>query len=466
MSSASAFDLVKGFRRTFPAESAATPVSSCFPRAPNASPLKGRAPVEGMKDWLLKIGHHPVDIDNLNVIHVAGTKGKGSTCAYVDSFLREHAKRNGIERKIGLYTSPSLWPQNRIRIDSNPLPENVFARSLNEVIKGLSLDGDKSSGSSSPSPGFLQMMALISFHTFIQEGVDVVICEAHHGGQFDATNFVDRPAITAITKIGMDHVDNLGGSIKNIAWHKSGIFKPGVMALTVSQALEAEQEIRCRAEEKNVPILFIQDVKSALLEFVDSNTFESIPLESRENVALAAQIAHKFLQDKGSSLNELDVKAGVNNCRWPGRFDIVNSKGSTWYLDGAHNETSMEVVARWYKRVTEANSPRILIFAHFSHQRTRDWIKILETLGNSLNWQIQHVIFVQEIEYDTHFSTTKERLDEYAQLWQDNSPSCSIHKTTTVAEGIEKAREFGTQTNILVTGSLYLVEAALKIVSV
>ncbi|KAJ5259253.1 hypothetical protein N7478_012234 [Penicillium angulare] len=188
------------------------------------------------------------------------------------------------------------------------------------------------------------------------------------------------------------------------------------MALTVSQYLEAEQEIRRRAEEKNVPILFIQDVKSALLEFVDSSTFESIPLENRENAALAAQITHKFLQDRGYSLNGLDVKAGLKNCRWPGRFDIINSNGFTWYLDGAHNETSIEVVAKWYERMSDVN-------------------------------------------------TTKERLNEYAQLWQDDSPSCSIHKAKTVAEGIDKAREFGTETNILVTGSLYLVEAARKTVS-
>ncbi|KAJ5718574.1 hypothetical protein N7488_004220 [Penicillium malachiteum] len=83
-------------------------------------------------------------------------------------------------------------------------------------------------------------MAVVAFHHFIQEGVDVVICEAHHGGQSDATNFIERPIITAITRIGMDHVDNLGGSIQNIAWHKGDIFKENVPAFSVPQVPEAE----------------------------------------------------------------------------------------------------------------------------------------------------------------------------------------------------------------------------------
>lgn len=286
------------------------------------------------------------------MIHVAGTKGKGSTCAYVDSFLRENARRNGIPRKIGLYTSPSLWPQNRIRIDGHPLPEAIFSQRFYEVINGLSLD-DNESSPNTRTPGYLQMMAILSFHTFIREGIDVVICEAHHGGQFDATNFVDRPVITAITRIARDHVDNLGGSIKSIAWHKSGIFKTGVPAITVPQVLEAEDEIQRRAREKQAPVSVI-DVKDTLLEFIDITIFQTIPLEQRENIALATQIAHRFLQTTGYSLKEPDIKAGIEKCHWPGRFDIVDFNGCTWYLDGAHNEISMEVVADWYERMADA----------------------------------------------------------------------------------------------------------------
>jgi folylpolyglutamate synthase len=190
------------------------------------------------------------------------------------------------------------------------------------------------------------MLAILAFHTFIEEGVDVVICETHHGGQFDATNIVDRPAITAITKIGMDHVENLGKTIQHIAWHKSGIFRDGVLAFSVLQLQEAQDEIERRAEELG-----------AILQFVgsDIDQVEDIPFEQRENIALATKIAHAFLQRSHQSLDSRDILAGVQMCYWAGRFDIVSSGGCTWYLDGAHNQTSMEVVAKWYDRVA---SPR------------------------------------------------------------------------------------------------------------
>ncbi|KAL4888960.1 Mur ligase [Aspergillus ambiguus] len=460
--------LLKRHRRPFPSATPQPMLSSNGPRAPNASTLKGIPPLEGMKDWLLLLGHtvrttyrylgtvnrgQADDLDRLNVIHVAGTKGKGSTCAYVDSFLREHAARHGISRKIGLYTSPSLWPRHRIRIDSNPLPEDLFVNRILEVSRGLSLDF----GSSAPAPqtpGFLQMMAIIAFHTFIKEGVNVVICETHHGGEFDATNFIRRPAITAITKIGMDHVDNLGRSFRDIAWHKTGIFREGVLALSVPQDPEAADEIKRRAEEKGALLLFVEDVG-----------VEGVPLEQRENCVLATQIANRFLQLSGHSLDEGDIAAGIEKCHWAGRFDIVRHPNCTWYLDGAHNETSMNVVAEWYERVTSPrDSVRVLMFAHFSPKRTRDWTRILGILGASLQTHISHVIFVNQIEFDDHFTTPEGWLEEYAQFWANNWPGSSIYRAASVKDGINQAKRFGAGAQILVTGSLYLVEAALEIV--
>ncbi|KAJ5626586.1 hypothetical protein N7528_004013 [Penicillium herquei] len=462
----SALDSIKNFRRKFPVGPEVVSTSDKSQPAPNLTDLRGHAPIERMKGWLLQLGHTAADIDNLNIIHVAGTKGKGSTCTYVDSFLRGHAHRNGIWRKIGLYTSPILWPQNRIRIDGDQLSENIFSQRFHEVTKGLSLDSSEDAPGTR-IPGFLQMMAIIAFHTFIREGVDIVICEAHHGGEYDATNFIDRPVITAITKISKDHVNNLGGSIKNIAWHKSGIFKTGAPVLTVPQILEAENEMKRRADEKNVSLRFI-DVNQKLLEFVDVTASESMLFEQRENTALAIKIACLFLSTRGSSLNESDVQVGIAACRWPGRFDIVHSDDTTWFLDGAHNESSMKVVANWYERMADASARRILIFAHFSHQRTRDWSEVLGTLGASLQTPVRHSIFVREIEYDTHFTVTKERQQQYAELWQDKWP-CSIYTADSVREGIDKAKEVSSAlgAHILVTGSLYLAaaEAALKVLS-
>ena len=129
---------------------------------------------------------------------------------------------------------------------------------------------------------------------FIEEGVNVVICEAHRGGQFDATNFVQRPAITAITKLSRDHVENLGENLQHIAWHKSGIFRDQALALSVPQDQEVEGEIERRAAEIGAPFQFIS-IKKALLEFLENDQIKNIPPEQRENCALAAKIARGFL---------------------------------------------------------------------------------------------------------------------------------------------------------------------------
>ncbi|KAJ5737726.1 uncharacterized protein N7483_002851, partial [Penicillium malachiteum] len=409
----------------FPAGPAITSTSYKLPIAPNLKDLRGHAPIEGMKSWLLQLGHTAADIDNLNVIHIAGTKEEWS-------FTKDWAIH---------ITKPLATEQNTNRWESTV--RGFFSQRFREVTKGLCLDSLENTPNTR-APGFLQMMVIIAFHTFIREGVDVVICEAHHGGEYDATNFIDRPVVTAITKISRDHVNNLGGSIKNIAWHKSGIFKTGVPALAVPQLLEAENEMKRIADEKERVVLF----------------------EQRENIALAIQIACLFLKTREYSLSGSDVQVGIATCRWPGRFDIVHSDENSWFLDGAHNESSMEVVANWYERMADANATRILIFAHFSHQRTHDWSQVLATLGDSLQTSIRHAIFVREIEYDTHFTVTNEQQQQYSQLWREKWP-CSIHTVDNVGKGINKAKELssGMGAHILVTGSLYLAEAALKVLS-
>lgn len=110
-----------------------------------------------------------------------------------------------------------------------------------------------------------------------------------------------------------------------------------------------------------------------------------------------------------------------------------------------------------------SSSTRVLIFAHFSPERTRDWSKILHTLGKYLRTPIQHIIFVKQIEYD-HFCTSEERLEEYAQLWEKNWPCSVVHKAGSVGDSINQAKKIGLGAQILVTGSLYLVEAALELV--
>ena len=279
----------------------------------------------------------------LNVIHVAGTKGKGSTCAFVDSFLRAHRERTGFPRRIGLYTSPHLRVvQERVRINSQPISKEAFTKYVFEVWNRLSLSDHPSQG-----PRFLQLMMLISVHAFIREKVDVAIYETHNGGEYDATNLFQKPVATGITTIGMDHIAQLGPSIENIAWHKAGIFKNGSPAFSTLQESAASTVLQRRATEKEVTLKFV-NIDPALS--ANARTLRSDVQKINSSLALA--LAGAFLNDKApkdsSSLTSHDILQGVEQFSWPGRFHQIVNGNHQWFLDGAHNELSVQKAAQWF----------------------------------------------------------------------------------------------------------------------
>lgn len=271
------------------------------------------------------------DINKLNIIHVAGTKGKGSTCAWAESFLRAHGKRTGFPKKTGLYTSPHLiCPEERIRINFEPLCKERFARYFFEVWDHLLEQND---GNTSALPRYLQLLLLVAFHAFISEGVEAAIIETHHGGEYDSTNVIDRPVATVVTSLGMDHIEQLGPAIGNIAWHKAGIFKQGVHAFSAPQdSATAVEVLRRRASDKGVPLQFVS-VDESLLP-AGSPRLEPAVQMLNCSVALAAsrhllrQTAPKDGSEESGVLNEDDIERAVEGFFWPGRFQLV--------LEGPH----------------------------------------------------------------------------------------------------------------------------------
>ena len=274
------------------------------------------------------------------MIYVAGTKGKGSTCAFVNSFLRAHRERNRYPQKIGLYTSPHLKVvQERVQINSRPLSEDLFTKYVFEVWTGLSSARDPSKG-----PRYLQFLFLISVHAFIQENVDVAIYETHHGGEHDATNIFHQPAATGITTIGMDHVEQLGPTIENIAWHKAGIFRKGTPAFSTRQVPAAAAILEQRATEKETTLEFI-DVDSQ----ISTNALTLKSDVQRLNASLALALTNTLLKKRTlGRLTPEDVKSGVENFFWPGRFHQITDGNHQWFLDGAHNDLSVLKAAQWF----------------------------------------------------------------------------------------------------------------------
>ena len=333
-------------------------------------------------------------MNRLNVIHVAGTKGKGSTCAFVDSFLKAHKVRTGFPCKIGLYTSPHLISiQERIRIDSQPLAKSTFAKYVFEVWDKLALRDPVSEG-----PRYLQFLFLVSVHAFIKEEVDVAIYETHNGGQFDATNIFSKPVVTGITTIGMDHVEQLGPTIEDIAWHKSGIFKDSTPAFTVPQEAAVDTVLTRRADEKGIQLQYAN--RSA--PFLDEVKALKVDVQ-RTNASLAVSLVDTFLQKKAPQdhrrVTRGDIAQGVNQFFWLGRFQQICEGKNHWFIDGAHNEISVQKAAQWFADAaleiangSDTNPIRIVIFSHISE---RDGAALLRCVAHTLkdiDLQIDHLI--------------------------------------------------------------------------
>lgn len=415
------------------------------------------------------------DLDSLNIIHVAGTKGKGSTCAFTESFLRAHGKRTGYPRKTGLYTSPHLFvPEERIRINSKPLEHDLFAKYFFEIYDKL----PQLSGTCAPhadvverGPRFLQLFALLAFHVFLRECVDVAIIETHHGGEYDATNVIDSPAVTAITTLGMDHVEQLGPTIENIAWHKSGIFKAEAAAFSSIQDDAPARVLRNRAEEMGCTLRFVaQDAR-----LPTNATQLKVDVQNR-NAALAAAAAEAYIHRAApnATLTAEDVRKGVEQWSWPGRFEIISQDNRTWCLDAAHNELSVAIAAKWFSQICRDLDPsatRVLVFSHISENRDPE--NLLRTLARALRDQgtnIDHVVFTT-YQYSSSEAPaqTESVASGFRTAWQESFPASDIHEepaidaalalVTSLSENEPKA-----SFQVLVTGSQHLVGPALHVV--
>ena len=190
---------------------------------------------------------------------MAGTKGKGTTCAYVDSILSQFQEKYSFPKKIGLYTSPHLITvRERIRINSTPISSELFAKYFFEVYDllepQLAKENKVLSGTDDKAAAvvYFRYLTLLSYHIFLQEGVDAAIYETGVGGELDSTNIVEHPACTGITALGIDHTHTLGNTIEEIAWHKAGIQKTGSPSFTVTQPANALKVLQAVANERNV----------------------------------------------------------------------------------------------------------------------------------------------------------------------------------------------------------------------
>ncbi|RKP05499.1 Mur ligase, partial [Thamnocephalis sphaerospora] len=312
----------------------------------------------GIRLFLTRLGYSIDELDRLNAIHIAGTKGKGSTCAMCESVLLQ-LKKDGKPLRVGLSTSPHLIDvRERIRIDGKPLSREQFAHYFfdcrDRLEEGYGVSADKSS---SPYPAYSRFLTIMAFHVFLQEKVDVAIVEVGIGGMYDSTNVMERPAVCGITSLGLDHQAMLGKTLPEIARQKAGIAKVGakdVPLYTSEQPSEA------------MPAMHKQAALVGVCSTYPSMMHSLVGAHQRINAALALQlcdtwsrrILHEPLVDADNVISAVALH-GLAHARWPGRAETLRLQGGAngpeiWRLDGAHTQESMQVCSDWYQKECEA----------------------------------------------------------------------------------------------------------------
>lgn len=287
--------------------------------------------------------------------HIAGTNGKGSTAAMLDSVLRAAGLRTG------LYTSPHLERINeRIRLDGTEISDADFAAAftrLHAVIEEMLASGQLAS-----HPTYFECLTSMAFEFFARARVDFAVFEVGLGGRLDATNILE-PEVAVITQIDFDHENYLGHSIEEIAGEKAGIIKPGASVVSAAAHPKAREVIVRRCAEQAARLV---EVDSAYREEdfsarEDGSEFTAVPVDSGARLriavplpgryqarnALTALAAARVLAGRGVALDDAAIARGIAATRWPGRLERISERPAI-YLDGTHNPAgARELSAFW-----------------------------------------------------------------------------------------------------------------------
>lgn len=293
----------------------------------------------GVKLGLENIGRLAEALDafppkSCRIIHVAGTNGKGSTCAMIESIARAAGF------KTGLFTSPHLVRFNeRIQIDGKPVSDELITAGLNQ-IRDLVADWN-------PHPTFFEITTALALRIFKTSGVEVLVVETGMGGRLDATNII-TPSVSVITQIDIDHTKWLGSTLAQIATEKAGIIKSGIPTIALTQVSEALDVIQEAAFRENAPLTVVEQPLPHL----------SIALagsHQRWNAALAL----RAIQAARLEVDFMAIRKGLSSVDWPGRFQEV--PGAQVVLDGAHNPAASARLVQTWREVFGETKPAIVI---------------------------------------------------------------------------------------------------------
>jgi dihydrofolate synthase / folylpolyglutamate synthase len=392
---------------------------------------------------------------NFKSIHIAGTKGKGSTCAFVYSILKESG------RKAGLYTSPHLIDfKERIRI-SFPKDRNIDEAEVAALVARIKPFLDKFTKISKfGPPSFFEVYTALAFLFFSIKKVDIAVVEVGMGGRLDATNVVN-PFVAGITPISFDHTDKLGSTLEAITKEKCGIIKNNCLVVASLQDAAVMNCIRGAAIYKNAGLYEVgKDIfYEPLTSDPEGQTFNvrgifgdytllTTPILGRHQIVNAACAIGiiEALRSKGIIICSHDITNGIRNVNWPGRIQVMGRR--PWIiLDGAQNGASARALKETISNIFSYKE-LILVFGVSSD-------KDIEAIGKYLFPMADKIFFTRS---DTKRAAApealKKRFPDYVK---------KITLTFNVKEAVELARRQATPDDlILVTGSLFVVGEALE----
>ena len=385
-------------------------------------------------------------------VHIAGTNGKGSTAAMLESILRVAGLR------AGLYTSPHLLRINeRIRLDGVDIDDADFAETFDRVHAVI--EELLATGALVAHPTFFECVTAMAFDCFARKNVDLAVIEVGMGGRLDSTNVI-VPEVAVITQIDFDHENFLGHSIEEIAREKAGIIKPGAWVVSAAGHPAADEVIRRRAAELNARLVEVAAVSSASNLRAEDGCYRftattnlpgsashaveiRLPLAGRFQVrnALTAITSAQLLAERGFPVDDAAISGGLAEVRWPGRLERLQQRPVV-YLDGTHNPAgSRELVAFWDEQFA---GRRI----HLVYGAMRD--KAVDEVAGLLFPRAASVILTQ--------SRQPRALSAEALAAMTHHLAGSVEIVPEPGAALERALQSAAPEDVIfVTGSLYLV---------
>lgn len=404
-----------------------------------------------------RLGHPE---QSYSVIHIAGTNGKGSTCAFLSSILQAAGYR------VGMFTSPHLVKINeRMQIDRKIIPDEEWTEVFEEVMQAVG----KAKQDGIAHPSFFEFVFLMAAVYFRKQNVDYAIFETGMGGRLDATNVV-QPVLTIITSVGMDHMQYLGHTLEKIAYEKAGIMKKKVPALFFDRKDTATQVIVQYAEKISAPLRLVEKshykiskISEKTIDFsFESGYYRYCELQIRktalyqvENAVLAIAAYEQLLIQK-NGMTELhaeddaicqlidkhidEIQTGLLHMVWKGRMQCI---GRHIYVDGAHNEEAIEAFCHTLE-VLFPTEHKILLFAVSKDKDYKTMIRRLSEIT------FDEVIIVR------YEGSRSAQIETVRRTFRQFSGS-KITSFDDIRDGFEYAKNHVEDQYLFCVGSLYLV---------